>query len=162
MSVEQLTALAVLDAFKAAGEETRLRILLLLNDGELTVSDIARVLGQSQPRISRHIKVLLDARLIERQKEGSWTLLRLAEHSAPLDVIMPALQSISPIEPERQGDLAALGQLKSERLERAQAYFAAHAADWSIERSLHVDEQRVEASMTTLMAGEQFDKLIDL
>ena len=62
-------ALAVL---RAAAEESRLRILALLAEGELSVSDLTDILGQSQPRISRHLKLLVESGLIERHREGAW------------------------------------------------------------------------------------------
>src|SRR5258707_12004387 len=65
---------------KAAGEETRLRILYLLAEAELTVSELTEILRQSQPRISRHLKLLAEAQLVERFREGSWAFFRRAEH----------------------------------------------------------------------------------
>ena len=60
---------------KATGEETRLRILALLAEAELTVSELTEILRQSQPRISRHLKLLAEARLVERFREGSLGVL---------------------------------------------------------------------------------------
>ena len=73
-------------ALKAAGEETRLRILVLLAEAELTVSDLTQILRQSQPRISRHLKLLVEAGLVERFREGSWAFFRLAERGGCADV----------------------------------------------------------------------------
>ncbi len=70
---------AMVDTLKAAAESSRLRILLLLSRGDLTVSDVTEVLNQSQPRVSRHLKLLLDAQLIERYQEGSWAYFRLSD-----------------------------------------------------------------------------------
>src|SRR5215472_6654533 len=67
-------------ALKAAGEETRLRILALLFEAELTVSDLTAILRQSQPRISRHLKLLAEGGLVARFREGAWAFFRLAEH----------------------------------------------------------------------------------
>src|SRR6202795_2935208 len=64
---------------KAAGEETRLRILALLAEAELTVSDLTEILRQSQPRLSRHLRLLAEARLVERFREGAWAFYRLGE-----------------------------------------------------------------------------------
>src|SRR3954452_7494954 len=75
----QLSFDALNDALKAAGEGTRLRMLALLAEGELTVSDLCEILRQSQPRISRHLKLLADAGLVERFREGSWAFFRLGE-----------------------------------------------------------------------------------
>src|ERR1700712_4206299 len=97
-------------ALKAAGEETRLRILVLLAEAELTVSDLTQILRQSQPRISRHLKLLVEAGLIERFREGTWAFFRLAEHGggaevarALLDHLNPADQTIARDQLERAG-----------------------------------------------------------
>src|ERR1700681_48774 len=76
----QLAFAALSGALKAAGETTRLRILTLLAEAELTVSDLTDILRQSQPRISRHLKLLAEAALIARFREGAWAFFRLAEH----------------------------------------------------------------------------------
>src|ERR671937_1247387 len=73
-------------ALKAAGEATRLRIVALLAEAELTVSDLTAILRQSQPRISRHLRLLSEAGLIDRFREGSWAFFRLAERGAAADL----------------------------------------------------------------------------
>src|SRR5262245_35981219 len=73
-------------ALKSAGEATRLRVLVLLAEAELTVSDLKQILRQSQPRISRHLKLMVEAGLIERFREGSWAFFRLAEHGGAADL----------------------------------------------------------------------------
>src|SRR6201995_5993009 len=73
-SMESLLAM-----LRAAGDATRLRLLLILRDAELTVSELTQILGQSQPRVSRHLKLLCDAGLIDRFKEGSWVFYRASE-----------------------------------------------------------------------------------
>lgn len=159
----QVASLAdVLDALRAAGEETRLRILLLLTQSELTVSDLARVLGQSQPRVSRHIKVLLDAGLIERHREGSWIILRLGGTASTVAAIQGALELLSEDLPERRHDLSQLQLIKQERHERAQTYFAREARNWNTLRSLHVEEARVETALLDLVGAGPYSKLIDL
>ena len=65
------TFAAVLSALKAAGEPTRLRLMAALSHAELTVTELTQVLGQSQPRISRHLKLLCDAGLVDRFREGA-------------------------------------------------------------------------------------------
>src|SRR6186713_3386307 len=83
-------------ALKAAGEDTRLRILALLAEAELTVSDLTDILGQSQPRISRHLKLLAEARLIDRFREGTWAFFRLAEHGSGADVARALIEHLEP------------------------------------------------------------------
>jgi len=152
----------VLDALRAAGEETRLRILLLLSEGELTVTDLTRVLGQSQPRVSRHIKIMLEAGLIERHREGSWIILRIGGAAGMIGVIRSALESLAVDLPERQHDRAQLDLIKQERHERAQAFFAREAANWNTVRSLHVDEAQVEAAILDLVGQDKINQIIDL
>ncbi len=74
---------ALIAGLRAAGEDTRLRILALLDEGELTVTDLTDILGQSQPRVSRHLKLMAEAGLIERSREGAWAFFRLADRRAP-------------------------------------------------------------------------------
>ncbi|MGI9405955.1 MAG: ArsR/SmtB family transcription factor [Hyphomicrobiaceae bacterium] len=152
----------VLDALKAAGEETRLRILLLLSEGELTVTDLTRVLGQSQPRVSRHIKILLDAGLIERHREGSWIILRLAAASGLRQIIQGALESLAPDLPERRHDRAQLDVIKQERHEKAQAFFAREASNWNMLRSRHVDVAQVEAMICEFTGDALYEQIVDL
>src|SRR3977135_4453608 len=73
----------LLAMLRAAGDATRLRLLLLLGEAELTVSELTQILGQSQPRVSRHLKLRCDAGLLERAKEGSWVFYRAANHGLP-------------------------------------------------------------------------------
>src|SRR3712207_6480215 len=80
-----------LATLRAAAEETRLRILALLAESELSVSDLTDILGQSQPRISRHLKLLVEAGLVERHREGAWAFFRLADHSAAAKILRPIL-----------------------------------------------------------------------
>src|ERR687897_1518659 len=83
-----------LEGLRAAAEETRLRILALLAEGELSVSDLTDILGQSQPRISRHLKLLVEAGLVERHREGAWAFFRLADHGASPRILRPMLDSL--------------------------------------------------------------------
>src|SRR5215207_697504 len=89
----------IVTALKAAAEPTRLRILLLLAAGELSVKDLTVILGQSQPRISRHLKLLAEAGLVERFREGSWAYFRIAEQGAGADVIRALLSRLAPDDP---------------------------------------------------------------
>ncbi len=141
-------------ALRAAAEPTRLRLIALLSASELNVKDISHVLGQSQPRISRHLKLLADAGLIERYREGSWVYLRLAEqgHAGALSRLLVGL--IDPADPVLKRDRERADALKAERAAAAQAYFARHAAEWDNIRRRHVDEAIVEATMRDLLAGD--------
>src|SRR3954469_14450063 len=89
-----------LEALRAAAEETRLRMLALLAEGELSVSDLTDILGQSQPRISRHLKLLAEAGLVERHREGAWAFFRLTDRGAALRIIRPTLESLDRSDPQ--------------------------------------------------------------
>src|SRR5665213_2772991 len=96
MSTEKLRFHALNAALKAAGEETRLRVLALLAEAELTVSDLTDILRQSQPRISRHLKLLAEAGLVERFREGTWAFFRLAERGGGAEVARALLERLDP------------------------------------------------------------------
>ena len=71
----------LLQGLRAAAEPTRLRLLALCAHAELTVTELTQILGQSQPRVSRHLKLLCEAGLLERHREGTWAYYRLADTS---------------------------------------------------------------------------------
>ncbi|MEZ5893708.1 MAG: metalloregulator ArsR/SmtB family transcription factor [Parvularculaceae bacterium] len=157
---------ATLNIFRAIGEETRLRIMMLLGRGELTVSEITTILGQSQPRVSRHLKILADAGLAERHREGAWMFYR----AAPL----------ADNDPARRAVIAALGEIASSgdrllardrdrfeqtrlaRAAQAAAYFEANAKEWSRLRQLYLPEQDVEARILALAGEAKVDLFVDL
>src|SRR6201988_3064794 len=129
---------ALYGALKAAGEATRLRILALLGEAELTVSDLKAILRQSQPRISRHLKLLAEAGLVERFREGSWAFFRMAERAVAADVARAVLSRLDPADPVIVRDRERLAAVRAARAAAAQAYFRAHAAEWDRIRALHV------------------------
>src|SRR5438477_11815173 len=99
MDHQQLSFAGLTGSLKAAGEATRLRVLALLAEAELTVSDLTEILRQSQPRISRHLKLLTEAGLIERYREGSWAFFRLGEHSAAAELAHALIGRLDPADP---------------------------------------------------------------
>ncbi len=149
-------------ALKAAAEPTRLRILGLLAASELNVKDLTQILGQSQPRISRHLKLLTEAGLIERFRDGSWVYFHVSDRSETGRLAMSIVKSIDPDEPVLLRDAQRCTALKSDREAQAQSYFAAHAADWNQIRSLHVAEHEVEQAMLKALGGGPFDLFLDL
>ncbi len=153
------TAVGVL---KAAAEPTRLRLLALLARGELTVKDLTRILNQSQPRISRHLRLLAEAGLIERAPEGSWVYFRLAEGGPVREVASQVLQLLDRSDPVLERDARRAESIQAERQEAAQAYFQVHAADWDRIRSLHVAEAELEAAVAAALGPGPFDLLVDL
>jgi len=149
-------------ALKAAGEETRLRVLALLAEAELTVSDLTDILRQSQPRISRHLKLLAEAGLIERFREGTWAFFRLAEQGGGAEVARAMLARLDPNDPVIARDRDRLASVRAARASAAQAYFRAHAAEWDRIRKLHVSDAAVEAAIRAALAEHPFRSLLDL
>ncbi len=149
-------------ALKAAGEETRLRVLALLSEAELTVSDLTDILRQSQPRISRHLKLLTEAGLVERFREGTWAFFRLAEAGGGAAVTHALLDRLDPADPTVARDRARLASVRHARAAAAQAYFRAHAAEWDRIRKLHVPDEAVEQAICVALADKPFRSLLDL
>lgn len=153
---------ATVAALRAGAEPTRLRLLRLCAEGELTVSELVRILGQSQPRVSRHLKVLAQAGLIVRIPEGSWVFYRLASDGPMADVA----RQLAAMAPAQDGtlaqDLQRLRQIKDERAEEAAAYFRDNAADWDRLRRLHVDEAEVEAAVLQFLPEETIERFLDI
>jgi ArsR family transcriptional regulator len=152
----------LLSGLRAAGEATRLRLLVLLARGELTVKQLTWILGQSQPRLSRHLKLLCDAGLLDRYREGSWVYFRLRDHGpgAALSAAIVALAGDG--DGVLRRDLDRLAELRAERARAAQDYFRANAKGWDEIRSLHVAEDRVEAAMQHALGEEPVETLLDL
>ncbi len=141
---------------RAAGDPTRLRLLLLLRQAELTVSELTDIVGQSQPRVSRHLKLLCDAGLLERFKEGSWVFYRAADsgHGAELSQLLSTLASAD-------ADLKRLSAVREARAAEAAAYFKANAAEWERIRALHAPDKDVEAAVVRLLASVPMENLLD-
>ncbi len=155
-----LTFDALLDALEAAGEVTRLRLLGLLCEAELTVSELVAILGQSQPRVSRHLKLLVDAGLAERQREGAWAFFRLAESGGAL--ARDLIARVAPDDPTLQSDRARLEVTREARRKQAAAYFAERAADWDRIRAMHAPDAQVEAAILEMVGDGPLRALLDL
>jgi ArsR family transcriptional regulator len=136
--------------------------LALLAHGELNVKDLTRVLGQSQPRISRHLKLLCEAGLLERAPEGSWVYFRLSEQPMGSGLPHLVLNAVDANDPVFLRDRARAEALRAEREAIAQAYFQAHAKEWDTIRALHVAEASVEAAIAAALDGEPLGFVIDL
>jgi ArsR family transcriptional regulator len=152
----------LVEGLRAAGEPTRLRILALLTRAELTVTELTSVLKQSQPRVSRHLKLLTDAGLIDRSREGAWVFYRSGDRPD-----MAALRDIlARLLPETDAtlfrDLERLEGVRAQRRSQAQRYFAANAAEWNRLRALHVAEADVESAIQTLLLGRSFEAHLDI
>lgn len=152
----------LVDLLKAAGEPTRLRLLELLSAGDLTVTDLTEILGQSQPRISRHLKLLAEAGLVDRYQEGAWAYFRLKQEGDGATFIRQLLQASEDADPVLSRDRERLASVKRARAEKAQAYFSRNAAEWDELRRLHVNDSEVEAALVTLIGEEPVEALLDL
>jgi len=126
------------------------------------VGELAQILGQSQPRVSRHLKILADAGVLERRKEGSWVFLTLADGGRlePLfaltdDWVDPATRSLF------STDAARTESIRAERAEAANRYFTGHATVWDQIRSLHVAESEVERAIDYAL-GKPLGRLVDI
>lgn len=149
-------------ALKAAAEPTRLRILTLLAAGELNVKDLTLILGQSQPRISRHLKLLHEAGLIDRFREGSWVYFYVADGSRGGELVRRLLEAADAADAVLVRDRERAAVIKRERETAAQAFFEAHAADWDRIRALHVAEGEVEQAVAEMLGTGPFELLVDL
>jgi len=143
---------------RALADPTRLRIFLLARELELAVGELALVLAQSQPRVSRHLKILTDAALIDRAKEGAWVFVRLAAGRH----VAAAIALVDACDASTTADLDRLAAVRAERAAAAATYFATHAAEWDSIRALHVAEHDVETAVTDLLGTAALGRLIDI
>ncbi len=147
------------DIFSALADSTRLRIVTLLRRMELSVGELAQVLGQSQPRVSRHVKILVDAGIATKRREGSWTFLVPTQFSLaiPLFALLDAAEESA----WTAADAARLSAVRADRAAAAKRYFAVHAAEWDSIRALHVADSAVEARLTETL-GRDIGRLVDI
>ena len=155
--------LPLADRFQALADPTRLRIVALLRRMELSVGELAQVLGQSQPRVSRHLKILADAGVLERRKEGSWVFLTLADADRvePLFALVDEWADAT-TEASFVADAARTESIRAERAEAANRYFAGHAEVWDQIRSLHVAESEVERAIDASLGNRPLGRLVDI
>jgi SAM-dependent methyltransferase/DNA-binding transcriptional ArsR family regulator len=155
--MEQLLA-----ALRAVAEPTRLRLVVLCARGELTVSELTQILGQSQPRVSRHLKLLCEAGLLDRFREGSWVFYRLSQSGPTSALARQLVAACDDVDPTIALDLQRLSAIKRQRADVASAYFRENAAQWHCIRSLYVDECEVEAALVDIIAAADPRDLLDI
>lgn len=152
----------LLGGLRAVAEPSRLRLLAICAEGEWTVSELVQVLGQSQPRVSRHLRVLADAGLLERFREGSWVFYRRARRG-PVSALARSLDSLLPEDdPQLALDRSRLAAVRQARRSEVERWFDCHAADWDSERDLGVEGGRVEAVLQQLFAARRPSSLLDI
>lgn len=154
--------------FRALADATRLRIMRLLGSMELAVGELAQVLRQSQPRVSRHVAILCDARLAERRREGSWVFLRAADGQQNA-LAAAVARTLATAETEDaafadlcRADREQLGTIRHAREENAAAYFAQQAAGWDELRKLHSPDLIVEEALAAALEDESLGQMLDI
>lgn len=152
----------IVATLRALAEPTRLRIAALCAATELTVSDLTRLLGQSQPRVSRHLKLMVEAGVLERHAEGAYALFRLSDSPVPRRLALPAIEALPAEDSTVARDRARLGELKTARADAAREFVSANAERWDAERALHVPENEVERRLLECVPAGRFERLLDL
>jgi ArsR family transcriptional regulator len=152
----------LLDVLWALDEATRLRIVALLQHGELTVTDLTDILGQSQPRISRHLKLLADAGVVDKHREGTWAFFDLVS-SGPIGKLVAGVLALTDVHDSvLAADLDRLTIVRSRRTAVAQEYFAGIAARWDEERSLHASDAVVEQAIVETVGPVKYRSMLDM
>ncbi len=158
-----MDALPLADLLQALADPTRLRILALLRRMELSVGELAVILDQSQPRVSRHVRILADAGVIDRRREGSWVFLTIAsgERNGP---VFALVDEWADPDSERvfQSDASNLDRIRADRAEAASRYFTSHADVWDSIRSLHVAESEVEDAIGRALSDQPLGRIVDI
>ena len=165
-----MAAMVIEDIFKALGDPTRLRIARLLGTMELAVGELAQVLGQSQPRVSRHVGILCDAGLAERRREGSWVFLRQADAEGAAAPIIEAAQALLAVAESAEpafaelceADRRKLAAIRAAREAAAGVYFARHASEWDDLRALHSPDAEVEQALFAALADAPLGAVLDI
>lgn len=152
----------LVEALKAAGEPTRLRILALLQHGDLSVGELVKVLDQSQPRLSHHLKTLTTAGLVERLPEGSWVFYRTQTRNWAGRVLRAILDEVDLTGPPFAADAEALQSVRQARARSAESYFSEIAEDWDRLRALHYPETAIETAILEQLQLQRFERIVDL
>lgn len=162
--------MAIEAIFKALADPTRLRIARLLSTMELAVGELAQVLGQSQPRVSRHVGILCDAGLAERHREGSWVFLRASSNGEDATPIHAALDRLLAISEQENPNFASicdddrrkLTAIREAREVNAEDYFARHASEWDDLRALHTSDGQVEEQLANGLSDAPIGAMLDI
>ena len=147
---------------KAAAESSRIRLLVLCSNGEFKVSELVQIIGQSQPRVSRHLKLMWEAGFLDRIQEGSWVFFRMSETGQGATVARAINDMIPVSDVQIQRDLERLEEIKRRRAESADNYFSQIASSWNAIRSLHVPEVEIEEALIDAVGNRQIETLVDL
>lgn len=152
----------LLNIMRALADPTRMRIVFLVLRLELSVGELVQILGQSQPRVSRHVRILDEAGILERRKEGSWVFMRPGPVLAD-GRLAPLLASADLSQAKAfQRDMLKLEEVRTARTDMAAAYFAAHADEWDSLRSLHIAESEVEEAIGQILRSASLGDVLDV
>ena len=135
-------------------------ILFVLSHGEFNVSELTQILGQSQPRVSRHLKLMVEAGMVSRHKEGNWVLFRLREEGLGGTLSRAIVDMLPAHDATLARDLARLETIRTQRAELAASYFSSNAANWQKLRSLHIREEDVEGAMQAILGKARVTPLV--
>lgn len=152
----------LLTVLRTAAEPTRIRLLALCAEGELTVTELTQILGQSQPRVSRHLKLMVDAGLLERFREGTWAFYRLARRGPSTEIVARVLKMVPTGDPAISRDKVRLADVKAERDRVAAEYFRENAKQWEKIRRLHADDEEVEKALVALLGEGSVGRMLDI
>jgi ArsR family transcriptional regulator len=153
---------SLLTGLRAAGEQTRLRILSLCARGEWSVSELTKILGQSQPRVSRHLKLMVEAGLLDRLPEGAQVYFRITDQASAAKLAQALVSLIPDSDSGLQRDLSQLQQVREARTQKAQDYFQQVAKSWETIRSMHVPQQQLEDALLEVVGSEPVGDLLDI
>jgi len=153
---------ALLTGLRAAAEPTRLRVLALLSRGELAVSELTHILGQSQPRVSRHLKLLCDAGLLDRFPEGAWVFYRLCSGGDGAKVTKSLLDLLPQNDTTLSLDAQRLEAIRTSRAEKSAKYFDTHAQGWDELSSALINRQAVEQTLKRIVTDFKPRDLVDM
>ncbi|MEM9224919.1 MAG: metalloregulator ArsR/SmtB family transcription factor [Pseudomonadota bacterium] len=149
-------------ALRAAGEPTRLRILALLRRGDLAVGELVQILGQSQPRLSHHLKTLSRAGLVERLPEGAWVFYRAVSRGWAGRLLDALFAELALTSGDFARDASALSDVRERRAQSAERYFGDIADDWDRIRALHFPNEAIETALRDLIGPGEIGRFVDL
>ncbi|MEC5324089.1 ArsR/SmtB family transcription factor [Aurantimonas sp. A3-2-R12] len=162
LDIQKLSFEPLVDALKAVAEPTRLRLVLLLARSDLTVSELTTILGQSQPRISRHLKLLVESGVLARYQEGAWAYFRVSDDASVVGLVRSLLSWADEADPLIERDGERLEAVRAERARRAADYFARNAGRWDRIRALHAADAEVERALLAALGTKRIGTLLDI
>jgi ArsR family transcriptional regulator len=152
----------LLNGLRAAAEPSRLRLLAVCSHGEWTVSELVQVMAQSQPRISRHLKLLAEAGLLERFREGGWVFYRRAQSGEAARIARSLCRLLPDDDPSLALDRQRLAAIRATRRRQAERFFDERAAIWDSETDVAVEAGAVERELLRIFGGDRTESLLDI